>query len=368
MARRIVPSACGSDFNNWFGYTLCISEGGDVHSFGKHPKGGHGHSDDAVYQPSRIPSLKNIISICCGNEHTVCLDENGDVFTLGSNIFGQLGIRKEVELVRFTNEPQKVSLPKIKQISCGFDFTICLSEDGGLYSFGNNELGQLGIGKSTHNYTYPQRIKSLKNIDFVECGYDYTICKSFQNKIYAWGRNKYGKFGIGNTDNHKKPYKCKNWINEEIIDIKCGYYHTLVLTSTKKVYFCGHNPSEYDNSGDYLTLQKLHHPEEVIRIECGTNAIIFDTDNTLYVIGIGQLCNIKDALKLPNIIDISIGGNHFLAKNLSNEIFAYGYNKYSQLGIETKEQEYVYDPIQVFQDNEDIWHSNIKPYAKSAKK
>ena len=70
---------------------------------------------------------------------------------------------------------------------------------------------------------------------------------------------------------------------------------------------------------------------------------------------------------LPNIIDVSTRGNHSFVKTLSNEIYAFGNNRYSQLGIETKDM-YQLTPIRVFEDKEDIWCSNIgKSKAKSAR-
>ena len=61
---------------------------------------------------------------------------------------------------------------------------------------------------------------------------------------------------------------------------------------------------------------------------------------------------------LSNIIDISNGGNHSFAKTSNNEIYAFGYNEYLQLGIETEHANQT-TPIRVFEENEDIWFSNI---------
>ena len=70
---------------------------------------------------------------------------------------------------------------------------------------------------------------------------------------------------------------------------------------------------------------------------------------------------------LSNIIDISKGGRHTFVKTSNNEIYAFGDNVYSQLGIITGDNKQI-TPIRVFEDNEDIWRSNI-PHcrAKSAR-
>ena len=70
---------------------------------------------------------------------------------------------------------------------------------------------------------------------------------------------------------------------------------------------------------------------------------------------------------LSNIIDISNGGLRSFVKTSNNEIYAFGNNYFSQLGIKTKDKQIT--PIRVFEDNEDIWFSNInKSKAKSARK
>ena len=63
----------------------------------------------------------------------------------------------------------------------------------------------------------------------------------------------------------------------------------------------------------------------------------------------------------------SNGGYHTFVKTSNNEIYAFGYNEYSQLGIKTEDDNQL-TPIRVFEDNEDIWFSNInKSKAKSAR-
>merc|ERR1711982_94498 len=102
-----------------------------------------------------------------------------------------------------------------------------------------------------------------------------------------------------------------------------------------------------------------------------------DINNNLFVFGcnrFGQLgLGDKDyrykPIKHPslsNIIDISKRGNHTFVKTSNNEIYAFGRNYYSQLGIKTEHKQLT--PIRVFENNEDIWFSNInKSKAKSAR-
>merc|ERR1712137_1527166 len=130
----------------------------------------------------------------------------------------------------------------------------------------------------------------------------------------------------------------------------------------------------------YLTtLEKVENLPQIVRISCGSIfSMCVDMNNDLYVfrnnefgqLGLGDAVKVEKPVKHPtlsNIVDISQGGYHTFVKTFDNEIFAFGFNKYSQLGIKTEDENQI-TPIRVFEDNEDIWFSNInKSKAKSAR-
>ena len=125
-----------------------------------------------------------------------------------------------------------------------------------------------------------------------------------------------------------------------------------------------------EQSDDSTLFVKLEELSDIIRIECGSyHSICLDINNDMYIfgkniygqLGLGDNDNRDKPIKHPslsNIIDISKGGNNTFVKTSNNEIYAFGYNRYSNLGIKT-EGEYHITPIRVFEDNEDIWFSNI---------
>ena len=138
------------------------------------------------------------------------------------------------ETLQSTSVPKKVNLPPCKQICCS-EFTMCLTDDGFIYSFGSNFWGQLGLGDDK-SYNSPQFISSLKDVEFIACGRYHTFCKTLNNEIFCWGGSGYGQLGLGNTDNQNTPILCSSLSNEDVIDIKCGGIHTLALTSNGMYY------------------------------------------------------------------------------------------------------------------------------------
>ncbi|XP_066580931.1 E3 ubiquitin-protein ligase MYCBP2 [Prorops nasuta] len=88
-----------------------------------------------------IPGDIPVIQVSCGLHHTVILLQNGDVYTFGSNIYGQLGagdLTVHAGLVR-------VKLPSTGiQVAAGSNHTVVLTSKGEVYTFGSQK-GQSGI-------------------------------------------------------------------------------------------------------------------------------------------------------------------------------------------------------------------------------
>ncbi|VUZ45338.1 unnamed protein product [Hymenolepis diminuta] len=148
------------------GFALFLTPSGHVFSKGIGTRGQLGHGDlEFQSEPTIIEALKplTVVEIACGYWHSACLTDTGDVYTWGSNEFGQLGCGS-INLERSKNInnpliamdscinlsplPIPVELPddvSIFAIACGSRHTVCLSENNDLFSFGWNGFGQLGF-------------------------------------------------------------------------------------------------------------------------------------------------------------------------------------------------------------------------------
>jgi len=55
---------------------------------------------------------------------------------------------------KFYPKPQNVKIPenvKISRVACGFDFTACITENGKVYTWGNNKYGNLGVNFNSNS-------------------------------------------------------------------------------------------------------------------------------------------------------------------------------------------------------------------------
>ncbi len=91
------------------------------------------------------------------NGQTVALLANGSTWAWGSNRFGQLGIGK----VSLGSRPVRVAVPagtSFVQVGSGGSSMYAIDRSGGVWSWGQNEFGQLGFGNSRTLTERPTRV------------------------------------------------------------------------------------------------------------------------------------------------------------------------------------------------------------------
>ena len=130
-------------------HTVCVTEDGRTFTFGRNENGQLGLGDcqnrDA---PTLVKGLDGvrIVHVACGKTHTLFLSSGGEVWSVGSNKFGELGLGKTSS--QPVDKPQKVSsfASKVVDISAGVEFSAAVTEDGRVFTFGHPEFGVLGHG------------------------------------------------------------------------------------------------------------------------------------------------------------------------------------------------------------------------------
>ncbi|XP_062536745.1 E3 ubiquitin-protein ligase highwire-like [Armigeres subalbatus] len=92
-------------------------------------------------QRVELATKSPIVQISCGLHHTVVLTLSGEVFTFGSNQYGQLGTGdlQPISGAHLVKIPQMVN-----QVAAGSNHTVILTTKGIVYTFGNYQKGQLG--------------------------------------------------------------------------------------------------------------------------------------------------------------------------------------------------------------------------------
>ena len=82
-------------------------------------------------------------------------------------------------------------------VSCGAEHTVCLTEDGGVFSFGSGQYGQLGHG-SKSDEQLPRKIIELMGTEVsqIACGKKHTLAfVPTRGRVYAFGLGGSGQLG-----------------------------------------------------------------------------------------------------------------------------------------------------------------------------
>ena len=180
-------------------HSLFQNNKGEIFSCGNNLQGacGLGHFMHPQITPSLIPNLpSNIVQFFCGCNQSLFLDSEGNVYSVGQNYFGELGLGHNTKQNVLNKIP---NIPFIQTISCVGASCYLMDFEGNFWSFGANNFGQLGHGNST-NKNIPEIItlKDIQQISYGCCG-SHFFAKNSQNQIFAAGNNIYGQLGTGDT-------------------------------------------------------------------------------------------------------------------------------------------------------------------------
>ena len=204
-------------------HTITLSDDGTAHSFGRNYAGelGLGNSSYFVSLPTPIPNLPKIMEISCGTNFTVCVDYEGFIWSFGINFKGQLGTGNKTAF----NVPQKLlNIPPVLSVSCGLSHTLIITDDSNLWSWGNNECGQLCHGNKKKRICFmlkPQK-SPFSNILKISAGFRHSLFQNIKGEIFACGDNKHGACGLGHF-NHPQiiPSPIPN-ATSNIVQFVCG--------------------------------------------------------------------------------------------------------------------------------------------------
>ncbi|KAL6861773.1 hypothetical protein ACP4OV_017473 [Aristida adscensionis] len=146
-------------------------------TWGDGDKGQLGHVDrEARLVPACVASLLKpcFCLVACGHDTTVALSTCAQLYTMGSNAFGQLGNPKAHGKLP-TLVGGIISSNLIEAIACGSHHVAALTSKAEVYTWGNGANGRLGHGDNADRNTLT-RVEALKDkqVKNIVCGADFT--------------------------------------------------------------------------------------------------------------------------------------------------------------------------------------------------
>lgn len=181
--------------------------------------------------------LSGITQVAAGSTHSLALASDGTVYAWGDNGAnrrddngvvegGQLGIAPtasnaegstsalQVQVLTDINDPSSnVPLDHVVQIAAGGSTSYALKDDGTVWAWGYNGMGQLGRGATfTTPYYVPATVDLPAGVTVtkISAGLDHVLALLSDNTVLSWGYNVFGQLGDKTTANRPTPERVLN--------------------------------------------------------------------------------------------------------------------------------------------------------------
>ncbi|KAH7654723.1 Regulator of chromosome condensation 1/beta-lactamase-inhibitor protein II [Dioscorea alata] len=193
---------------------------------------------------------EKVVEISAGYHHSSAITEDGKLFTWGNNSCGQLGLGKRAgSIVSTPTMIDCLADIKVSKVALGSEHSIAITDEGEVLSWGAGGSGRLGHGHQSSflgfsmissEYT-PRLIKNFEGMKVrrIAAGMLHSACINEQGSVFIFGERTINKLGFGEAKNASRPLVVEQLPFSE--EVACGGYHTCVVTNEGRLFTWGSN-------------------------------------------------------------------------------------------------------------------------------
>ncbi|XP_068449209.1 E3 ubiquitin-protein ligase HERC2 isoform X1 [Clinocottus analis] len=238
---RVIESLRGvevADIAAGGAHSACITASGELFTWGKGRYGrlGHGDSEDQL-KPKLVDALQGhrVIDVACGSgdAQTLCLTDDDMVWSWGDGDYGKLG-RGGSDGCKVPMKIDSLTGLGVVKVECGSQFSVALTKSGAVYTWGKGDYHRLGHGSDDH-VRRPRQVQGLqgKKVIAIATGSLHCVCCTEDGEVYTWGDNDEGQLGDGTTNAIQRPRLVAALQGKKINRVACGSAHTLSWSTSK---------------------------------------------------------------------------------------------------------------------------------------
>ena len=302
--------------------TLALKSDGTLWAWGRNNEGQLGDGTNTIRAvPTQIGIDTDWTEITTGERHCLAIKTDGTLWAWGSNGNGQLGLADN--LFSDKNIPTQVgTATNWKVISAGRNFTLAIKNDGTLWSWGQNDFGQLGNGFSFGSSDVPNQIGADTDWASIATGDIHSMALKTNGTRWAWGSNgndsnSSGSAGaLGDTTKTDKNIPTKIGTDNDWKKPQAGDYFSFCMKNDGTLWSNGRNTA--GELGDGTAVARLF--PTLVSCPISLTTSVFNDEIPgleIYPNPVKDILWIKnsDDLYIDRISVFDISGNHILTKN-----------------------------------------------------
>jgi alpha-tubulin suppressor-like RCC1 family protein len=227
------------------GHTLALKTDGTLWAWGTNGTGQIGNStttnvDTGPLKIGTDTDWKTVSAGCYSSSvgTSYAVKNNGTLWAWGSNSVGQVGDGTTIDV---TTGPKQIGTDTDwKTIATAIRNSYAIKTDGSLYAWGLGTASALGTC-ATANQTTPARVGTDTNWSLVAPGASYAQALKTDGTRWAWGGNTNGQLGDGTTTTSACAHQADistNWSS-----VSVGYKHGLGTKADATLWSWGDNSS-----------------------------------------------------------------------------------------------------------------------------
>jgi alpha-tubulin suppressor-like RCC1 family protein len=274
--------------------TLFLKSDGSLWAMGYNVQGGLG---DGSYNNANRPEqivASGVTAIAAGDSHSLFLKNDGSLWAMGDNSTGALGDGTTDNYNYKTNLPEQIVASGVTAIAAGNGYSLFLKNNGSLWAMGWNQYGQLGDGTSTTANRPKQIVDSGVTAIAAGTATQHSLFLKDDGSLWGMGFNGEGELGDGTHINTNRPEQI---VASGVTAIAAGDYFSLFLKNDGSLWAMG--DCVYGQLGDG-TYSQTSHPEQivtngVIAISArGYHSLFLKSDGSLWGMGFNTLGQLGD--------------------------------------------------------------------------
>lgn len=290
--QRNAPTSSGStqysDVASGASHSVAIvRDTGAVVAWGKNQYGqvGNGSTNNST-GPTAVKGLpaSKIVDVVAGGAFSAALDIDGNVWTWGRNDLGQLGIGNATDA---TSAVRVLIDAKIVTIAAGDAHMLAVDDAGNTWAWGANANGQLGTGTSSDKLPLPVKITTPAPLVEVAANATASFGVTAAGKLVSWGGATDADSGHG-TAATKKPAEIASAASTSFRDVNAAADQAFAIDVDGNLWGWGTNTGGELGRATTTAPTKFALDKKVVAVATSaTNSAFTTADGKVYATGLG---------------------------------------------------------------------------------